>query len=120
MKFNIPGIDAKKGLDLYDGDEEIYILVLRSFAKNVPTSLDKLRNISAETLPNYLIGIHGFKGTSANIGAEDAREKAKVLEAMAKSGDLAGVQARNDAFLKEADTLIADINAWLEKNAPEE
>ena len=119
MRFNIPGVNAKKGLELYDDDEDIFILVLRSFAKNVPTSLDKLRNVTAETLPSYMIGIHGLKGTSANIGAEDLREKAKNLEVMAKSGDLAGVQAKNDAFLKEADTLIADISAWLKQNAPE-
>ena len=119
MKIEIPGIDTKKGLELYDDDEEIFLVVLRSYATNIPITLDKLRNISSETLPTYMIGIHGLKGTSANIGAEELRAEAMELEKMAKAGDLAGVQARNAAFLKKAETLIANIKAWLAKNAPD-
>ena len=119
MKIEIPGIDVKRGLDLYDDDEEIYLAVLRSYATNIPTTLAKLQNPSAETLPTYMIGIHGLKGTSANIGAEDIRTKATELEKMAKSGDLAGVQARNADFLKQAEKLVTDIKAWLEKNDPD-
>ena len=118
MKIDIQGLDTKRGLDLYDDDEEIYLAVLRSYSTNIPTTLNKLRNVSAETLPTYMIGIHGLKGTSANIGAEDIRAKATELEKMAKSGDLAGVQARNEAFLKEAEKLVSDIKAWLDKNDP--
>jgi HPt (histidine-containing phosphotransfer) domain-containing protein len=117
--LEIPGLDVEKGLFFYDYETDIYILSLRSFAKHIPASLDMLRNVSEETLPDYLIKIHGLKGTSANIGAEKTRETASKLEAMAKAGDLNGVLALNEMFIKNTEILLAEIKAWLEKNAPD-
>ena len=115
MRIEIPGVDTAMGLDLYDDDEDIFLIVLRSYADNLPASLEKLRNVSAETLADYAITVHGVKGTSANIGAEELRQIASKLETMAKAGDLSGILAQNEAFLKQADDLIKAINNWLEK-----
>ena len=116
MKIEIPGVDVAKGLELYDDDEDIYLVVLRSYASNTPAVLDKLRNLSAETLPDYAAAIHGIKGTSATIGAEDLRKTAMKLEVMAQTGDLPGLLARNGAFLEQANTLVGEIKKWLEEN----
>ena len=113
MKINIPGIDEEKGLDLYDDDDEIYLMVLRSYAANTPAVLDKMRKVTTETLQEYATNAHGIKGTSANVGAENLRMTALKLENMAKAGDLTGILAINEAFLKEADTLMDNINKWL-------
>ena len=115
MKIDIPGIDAVKGLDLYDDDIDIYLTVLRSYAANTPIVLDRLRQVSAETLKDYAANAHGVKGTSANIGAEETRMTALKMENLAKAGDLQGVLANNEAFLKEADKLIENINRWLKE-----
>ena len=120
MNIKIPGLDVKKGLDLYDGDEEIYILVLKSFAKNIPASLSKLKNVSLDTLSSYQIGIHGIKGTSANIGAENLRIQASELEILAKTTDISSITEKNDIFIKQAEDLINEINSWLSKNAPDD
>ncbi|MCL2294193.1 MAG: Hpt domain-containing protein [Spirochaetes bacterium] len=117
MDIEIPGIDAKKGLDLYDDDFEIYVTVLRSYVTNTPAALDKLRNVSAETLANYAIYIHGVKGTSASIGAEEVRKTAAQLEIMAKVEDLQSVQAWNEAFLKSVDELLNNIQSWLKQHS---
>ena len=116
MEINIPGIDVKKGLELYDDDEEIYITVLTSYASNTPAVLDRIRNVTAENLPDYAITIHGVKGTSSLIGAEETRKTALQLEMLAKAGDLAGVLALNETFLKNTDTMVAGIQEWLKKN----
>ena len=116
MKIDIPGIDTEKGLDLYDDDIDIYLTVLRSYAANTPAVLDRLRDVTAETIKDYAANAHGVKGTSANIGAEDTRMAALKLENLAKAGDLQGVLANKDAFLKDADTLISNIQDWLKKN----
>ena len=116
MNIEIPGVDVQRGLELYDGDEEIYLTVLQSYADNTPAALDKLRNLSAETLPDYVAAIHGIKGTSATIGAEELRKTAAQLEAMAAAGDLTGLLAQNEAFLKRADNLIDAIQKWLKQN----
>ena len=119
MKINIPGVDEKRGLDLFEGDIDTYISILRSYVSSMPGSLDSIRSVSGEKLKEYTISVHGIKSISDAIGAEEARKTAKQLEDLAKSGDLAGVLARNSAFVKYAEKLVEDIQAWLEKNAGE-
>jgi HPt (histidine-containing phosphotransfer) domain-containing protein len=108
-------VDAGKGLDIFGGDEELYIEVLESYLSTTPGSLDKLRNVSAETLPTYAIAVHNVKSTSRTIGAENLGNAAFELEKMAKSGDLAGVLAHNEVFLKNAEELLANIRKWQQK-----
>jgi len=116
MVIEIPGVDTKKGLSLYVGSRKVYLPLLRSYTANTPGILDKLRSVSAETLPDYVINVHGLKGTSAGIGAEAVREAALELENKSRSGDLQGVLAKNDKLIAEAETLVANIKAWLAKN----
>jgi hypothetical protein len=54
-----------------------------------------------------------MKGNSASIGAGQLSEKACIIEDMAKSGDLSGVLKENEAFIKDAENLIANIKNWL-------
>jgi len=114
MDIKISGINAASGLELCDGDEEIYIRSLRLFVSNMPASLEKLKNVTAENLPNYAITVHGVKGISQYVGADEAMATAKKLEAAAKAGNLAEVVAANDAFIQHAKKLVDDINTWLE------
>ena len=116
MDINIPGVDAKKGLDLYDDEVDLWLRVLRSYAANTPAALDRMRNVSAETLADYASAVHGVKSTSANIGAEDTRAAALKLEMTAKAGDLNGVLANNKAFIAQTEELLAGIRAWLERH----
>ena len=116
MAVEIPGVDAEKGLELYDDDLDLYMIILRSYVTNTPAVLDALRTVTAENLAEYAATIHGIKGTSATIGAEETRQAAANLEAMAKAGDLEGVMTGNGAFLKQAEALVAAIRAWLEEN----
>ena len=117
MAIEITGLDVKSGLELCGGDEGIYTNALRLYVTNVPPALDKMRNVSENTLQSYAVSVHGIKSTSEYIGAEEARSTAKQLEAMAKSGDLAGVQAKSDAFIQHVEQLIGRIRSWLEKNS---
>ena len=117
MKIEIPGVDTEKGMDLYDDDEDLYLIVLRSFATNTPGVLDKLRIVTKENLAEYAATIHGMKGTSTTIGAETLRSAALKLETFAKAGDFEGVIDGNEAFLNQATALVNDIKAWLDKNA---
>ncbi|MDR2730252.1 MAG: Hpt domain-containing protein, partial [Treponema sp.] len=105
----------EKGLSLYAGETKVYLPLLRSYTANTPGILDKLRNVSAQTLPAYVITVHGLKGTSAGIGAEAIREAALDLETKSRAGDLQGVLARNDRLIADAETVVANIKAWLEE-----
>ena len=113
MAIEIPGIDVKSGLDLCDGNMNIYLNALRLYVSGIPADLEKMRGISRETLSAYSVTVHGVKSMSEYIGAEEARKTAKQLEAMAKAGDLAGVLAQNEAFIKYAGNLVAGIRNYL-------
>jgi len=117
MAIKIPEVDTSKGLEQCDGDMDTYISTLRLYSTNIPKALDKMRNVSEETLQNYTISVHGVKSTSEVIGAEEARKTARELEMMGKAGNLAGILARNDAFIKYVEGVLDGIRGWLEKNA---
>ena len=114
QEIKILGVDAEAALELLDDDMEIYLAVLNSYVANTPGTLENLRNVTKETLPDYAINVHGVKGICAGIGAMEASEKCKKLELMAKAGDLEGVLAINSEVVKSIDKLVVDIKAWLE------
>jgi HPt (histidine-containing phosphotransfer) domain-containing protein len=113
--IDIPGVDANMGSSLYGGEMDIYVSILRSFTSSIPATIEKLRNVTEATLPQYATAVHGLKGSCASIGAEITRVKAFDLEKQAKAGDISGVLARNEDMLKEAEQLVTDIQAWLGK-----
>ncbi|WP_461256660.1 response regulator [Treponema sp. R80B11-R83G3] len=116
MEIKIPGIDKDKVMELYDGDMEIYLPVLRSYLSVIPATLAKMRSVSAEKLSEYKVSVHGVKGTSESIGAETARKMAAELEALAKAGDISGVLAKNQACISYIEKLLSDIENWLDLN----
>jgi CheY-like chemotaxis protein len=111
----IPGVDAEKGLSLYDDDIDIYLSVLQTFAETTQEVLNRLRNVSEETLKDYVINVHGVKSICANIGAQKAREKALELEMAAKAGNLNVLLAKTDSFIMDVEKIISDIKTWLEQ-----
>jgi len=113
MKIDIPGVYEEKVMELYDGDMDIYLPVLRSYVSVIPEALDKMSHVTAENLSEYVVQVHGIKSTSDSIGAEEARKMALDLEAMAKAGDLAGVLAKNGALLQYLKDLLVNIHNWL-------
>jgi len=116
MEIKIPGINAESGLELCDGNEEMYLHSLRLYVANTPANLEKMKAVTAEKLHEYAISAHGVKSVSQYIGAEEAVKTAKELEALAKNGDFAGVSAQNEAFIKYAQNLVDNIKIWLERN----
>jgi CheY-like chemotaxis protein len=113
MKIEIAGVDESKIMELYDDDMEIFLPVLRSYLSVIPESLEKMRSVSAETLADYRVIVHGIKSTSESIGVMEARRMAAELEALAKAGDLSGVLAKNEALLRHVDDLLGNIQNWL-------
>jgi CheY-like chemotaxis protein/nitrogen-specific signal transduction histidine kinase/HPt (histidine-containing phosphotransfer) domain-containing protein len=112
----VPGLNIEKGLLNCGGALEIYQPILCSYIVDVSMILEKMQDVTAETLPSYAIAVHGIKGSSEAVGAEATKAAAANLENLAKLGDLSGVLAKNDAFIKEVECLLASIKAWLEAN----
>jgi signal transduction histidine kinase/DNA-binding NarL/FixJ family response regulator len=112
-EINIPGVDSEKGLSLYGYDKKIYISLLRSFVGNTLENLKKLRTVSKETLPDYVITVHGLKGTSAGLGAELIREEALNLENLSRAGNLDEVLALNNKLIEDTEIVVNNIKEWL-------
>ncbi|MDR2562134.1 MAG: response regulator [Holophagales bacterium] len=120
IDVDIPGIDNERANYLYDGDMEIFLPVLRSYATHSLDYLEKLRNATEENLSECTIVAHGIKGASANICAESLRAVAAEMESSGRKGDFAKFMALRGPFLEDAAKFIDTINAWLEnydKNA---
>jgi CheY-like chemotaxis protein len=111
---NIEGIDLVRGKRKYNNDAA-YLDILRSWYKHTPALLEKMRNPYFENLPEYAITVHGIKGASLGICADEISGKAEELERYAKSGNIGKVQADNSMFIGMAESLLANIGALLEK-----
>jgi CheY-like chemotaxis protein len=112
--FQIDGIDLIKGRKRYN-TEAVYLGILRSWCLHTPVLLDKIRNISAENLAEYTVTVHGLKGASYGICADAIGERAEELERLGKNGDIAGIQAKNPAFIEMAEALLQELEKILEK-----
>jgi signal transduction histidine kinase/CheY-like chemotaxis protein len=115
VKIDIPGVDEKKIMEMYDGDFEIFLPVLRSYLSVIPDALEKMSHVTRETLPQYTVTVHGVKSTSDSIGAEEARKMALELEMAAKAGDFPLIQAKNGALIQYVKDLLSNIQKWLAK-----
>jgi len=109
----INGLDIPKGIKRFDGNEKTYLDVLRSYAASVSSMLDKIETVNEETLADYIIKVHGIKGTSFDIFAGAVAEEAKNLEAAGKAGDLEFIKANHRAFMEKARNLVSGIEEML-------
>jgi signal transduction histidine kinase/DNA-binding response OmpR family regulator len=114
-ELDIPGVNAARVEELYGGNMKIYLPVLRSYLSVIPGELEKMSHVTQETLPDYVVKVHGVKSTSDSIGAERAHDMALELEMAGKAGDLATVTAKNEDLIKYVKNLLVYIKEWLSK-----
>jgi len=112
MAIGVPGIDENIFQDLFEGDVDVFKSVLHSFIEKTPSVLNKLSAVTKENLADYAITVHGLKGACATICAEEARKAAYNLEQKSRAGDLNGVLAENQAFIKMVEDLLVSLKDW--------
>ncbi|GBU27931.1 histidine kinase [Treponema sp. R8-4-B8] len=116
MAIGVPGIDENIFQDLFEGDVEVFKSVLHSFIDKTPSVLQKLSLVSKENLADYATTVHGLKGACATICAEEARKAAFSLEQKSRAGDLNGVLAENNAFIKSVEELLVNLQNWFKSH----
>ena len=114
--IELTGIDLVHGKNQY-ANESVYLDVLQSWHQHTPALLEKLRNPAMENLQEYAIVVHGLKGSSYGISANDIGNKAQELEDFAKAGDLSAVQEQNPFLIEMIQMLFLDIGTLLGKIA---
>lgn len=79
--FNIPGINIKEGTDKFGGNFEAYIDVLKVYYEVGNDKAGQIMQLYKDgDFANLRIEIHGLKGTSYAIGANELGDFAKKLE----------------------------------------
>ena len=107
--LKIEGLDIEKGIERFSGDEQIYLEVLRTYADTVHSMLETIVEVNENTLDSYRIKVHGIKGTSYDVFAEQIASEAKSLEDAAKTGNYNYIKDNNSAFIENANKVISDI-----------
>jgi HPt (histidine-containing phosphotransfer) domain-containing protein len=113
---SLTGVDIAQGRERYSG-EAAYLEILRAWHLHTPALLETMKNLTPENLANYAIAVHGLKGSSYGILANNVSKRAQELEAFAKTGDFSSVQALNDGLIKMAEALMLEIGELLKKIA---
>jgi hypothetical protein len=113
LNKEVTGLDMLKGIQQYNGDEKIYLKVLRSYAASVRSMLGAIETVSEDTLDGYKIKVHGIKGASLDIFAGPIGESARNLEEAAINGDLSYINQHNPAFIELARKLVNDLEDML-------
>ncbi|MCL2242902.1 MAG: ATP-binding protein [Treponema sp.] len=110
LNMEITGLNISKGIARFDGKEEVYLEVLRSYLESITSMLENIETVDENSLDSYKIKVHGIKGTSMDIYAEDIANEARALENAAKSGDYKYIREHNSSFVENARNLLAEID----------
>jgi CheY-like chemotaxis protein len=109
--LELAGLDIKKALERFSGDQEALLDVLRSYAGNTPGLLDALSlYLEAGRLDDYTIVVHGIKGSSYGISANVVARAAEKLETASRAGDTAAVRAGHNTFISLAKSLLSALD----------
>jgi len=115
LQKGIPGINIEKGLSRFYNDKSAYVEVLRSYSRNTPPLLKAAKKIKKDELADYVTVVHGIRGSSGGICAEETAAMAAELEKAARAGDFKYVTANNPSLIEKTEKLISDINELLDE-----
>jgi CheY-like chemotaxis protein len=110
----IDGLDIEKGLSRFGGDES-FVQTLRSYAEHTPPLIEKIRSFEESDLPDVAVTVHGIKGSSYGVCADEAGKKAEALEHAAKDGDYAFVSGNIDEFIEYLNAFLSELTQFLDK-----
>ncbi|MDR3279770.1 MAG: response regulator [Synergistaceae bacterium] len=108
----IAGIDFDAGVKRYGG-KDIYVRILESYARSTPALLEQLGGVSRDTLGDFAVTVHGLKGSSYGICADEIAKGAELLEKAAKADDFETVSADNGRFIRSVESLLKGIETML-------
>ncbi|MDR3037006.1 MAG: response regulator [Coriobacteriales bacterium] len=118
--WHIDGIDIQALLGRFADNKDDVLEVLESYSRNTPELLKTVSQPTTDNLKDYAVAVHGIKGSSRNVCAEDIGKQAEALEFAAKASDLQFVEQNNPALLRAVDILLAELTAFLQETRGQE
>jgi PAS domain S-box-containing protein len=111
--------DHAQALARMGGDLGTFREVAGMFAADAPELLAQMRAALAEEAPLQLSrAAHALKGALGYLGARVLSERARTLEAMGKSGDLAAARGEFATLQGEIDGLQRSLHLFVESREP--
>jgi PAS domain S-box-containing protein len=123
LERTIEGIDFVAALILYGNKGAAYMPILKSFVTHTPQLLDRMVEDLETSHADYLIEVHGLKGTCNAIGAAETGALARELEFGMKEGNVKMVKSLNGELVDKARGLTERLKQLLDEwdaNQPEE
>jgi HPt (histidine-containing phosphotransfer) domain-containing protein len=115
LEHPLEGIDFTTALILYGNKGAVYMPILKSFVAHTPPLLERMNN-DLETSPSdYIIEVHGLKGTCNAIGAVEMGTLARELEFGMKEGNIEMIKSRNGELVEKAGRLIERLKKLLDE-----
>jgi HPt (histidine-containing phosphotransfer) domain-containing protein len=111
----IQGVDYADGLKRFGNQATIYLRIVKSFIQNTPVTLEELNTVTPETLDDYMVKVHGLKGSCYGISAMTLGDEAKALEFASKAYEWETVERDNPTLLSHVYELIAQLQAIVDK-----
>ena len=115
----ISGLNISNGIERFHGDAGAYLNVLRSYVNNTLPLLDKIMSLEKDNLQSYAVHVHGIKGASRSICAEEIGNLAEQLEKEAKAGNHGFVRNNTSVLYDLVDDLINGIKNFLDSMVPD-
>lgn len=101
------------GIGNTGGKEETYKEILKVYWKEADELRNNIIHLWETDKENFIIKIHGLKGSSWNIGAEQIGNEAEVLERRAKEENNSFVNHNLSLFLEHLTLLLEQILEYL-------
>jgi len=120
----IAGLDILRGIKRYHDDEDAYIRVLNAYSIAVRDMLGYIKDVDGDDLDDYRIRVHGIKGASFDVYADETAENAEKLEKAAIAKDFAYITQHNSSFIDTVNEFLDTIDNMLltisaEKTGPD-
>ena len=112
--FQIDGVDMDAAMQYYSGDEDGFVELLELFCIDGKRKTGLLCDVVDTDILRYQIEVHGLKSASANIGAMEVSAMARTHENAAVQGDREFIGREFPILLAEYETLVANIEHFLE------
>jgi signal transduction histidine kinase/DNA-binding NarL/FixJ family response regulator/HPt (histidine-containing phosphotransfer) domain-containing protein len=113
LEHSVDGIDFTAALILYGNSEAALIPILKSFAANIPSLIERMDGYLETSLPDYVVEVHGLKGACNAICAREIAGLAGELEIASREGRKADVKPRHGDLRRQALELTERLKVLL-------
>ncbi len=115
----LPEINLSEGMARVAGNRVLYEKLLQDFARQVRPAHATLRELlDKNNLEEMASLIHGIKGTSGNLGANDLNKAAQLLEQSIKNGHRPLIEDELTRFKQRLEATLTAIHRMAPKAAP--